>query len=84
MNIHSNAFVYMCSFQLQRKVEKLKGKLNNLETVEQLNKDLQQELLNLKQSQSKAVVSSSLKGIERQINPKMSDDEVIIYLILYM
>lgn len=77
---------------MQRKVEKLKRKLNNLEDVEQLNMDLQQEILNLtksqnkaqSQSQSKPVNSSSLKSIAQHINPELSDDEVNIYLILYI
>lgn len=70
---------------METKIEKLKGKLDRLEQVEQLNLDLQQELSDMKKdkrsgsgsgSGSSNVVNNSLKGLVTRITPKLSDDGV--------
>lgn len=66
--------------QMEAKIQKYKGKLENLKHVDQLNLELQQELLNMKENNCNSTkVSSQLKSLEKRITRKRTEDEVSIF-----
>lgn len=64
---------------MEAKIQKLKQKVKNLKQVEQLNLDLQQKMLNLKENERDKKVSKSLERLLARITPKCSEDEVTIF-----
>lgn len=75
---------------MEAKIVKLKGKLERLNHMEQLNLELQQEVINVKKGKcsdnggigisgdvsSSKKVPDQLKGLATRITPTLSDDEV--------
>lgn len=62
---------------MEAKIQKLKGKLENLKHVSQINLELQQELINVKEKKTKKV-SSSLNRLAARIASKRSENGVSI------